>query len=138
MNKNLYIGNLPAKVTEEDLKANFSEVGKVVTVNVIKDKFTGLSRGFGFVEMETEEAAKEAIQRFNGGQLLGNTITVNEARPKRESEGGGPRREGGRGGGVQKRPGRRRRRPPVLIQLRNVDRDPNRLEKLGEGKDEII
>ncbi len=97
MNKNLYIGNLPAKVTEEDLKANFSEVGKVLTVNVIKDKFTGLSRGFGFVEMETEEAAKEAITRFNGGQLLGNTITVNEARPKRESEGGGPRREGGGG-----------------------------------------
>jgi RNA recognition motif-containing protein len=106
MNKNLYIGNLPAKVTEEDLKANFSEVGKVVTVNVIKDKFTGLSRGFGFVEMETEEAAKEAIQRFNGGQLLGNTITVNEARPKRDSEGGGPRREGGRGGGGGFRSGR--------------------------------
>jgi RNA recognition motif-containing protein len=99
MNKNLYIGNLPAKVSEEDLKANFSEVGKVLTVNVIKDKFTGLSRGFGFVEMETEEAAKEAIQRFNGGQLLGNTITVNEARPKRDSE-------GGRGGGGGFRSGR--------------------------------
>ena len=99
MNKNLYIGNLPAKITEEDLKANFSAVGKVVTVNVIKDKFTGLSRGFGFVEMETEEAAKEAIQRFNGGQLLGNTITVNEARPKRDSE-------GGRGGGGGYRSGR--------------------------------
>lgn len=97
MNKNLYIGNLSVKVTEEDLKANFSEVGKVVSVNIVKDKYTGLSRGFGFVEMETEEAAKEAIQKFNGGQLLGNTITVNEARPKKE--GGGPRREGGRGGG---------------------------------------
>jgi RNA recognition motif-containing protein len=106
MNKNLYIGNLPAKVTEEDLKANFSEVGKIVAVNVIKDKFTGLSRGFGFVEMETEEAAKEAIQRFNGGQLLGNTITVNEARPKRDSDGGGPRRDGDRGGGGGFRSGR--------------------------------
>jgi len=98
MNKNLYIGNLSVKVTEDDLKANFSEVGKVITVNIVKDKYTGLSRGFGFVEMETEEGAKEAIQRFNGGQLLGNTITVNEARPKKEG-GGGTRREGGRGGG---------------------------------------
>jgi cold-inducible RNA-binding protein len=97
MNKNLYIGNLSVKVTEEDLKANFSEVGKVVSVNIVKDKYTGLSRGFGFVEMETEEAAKEAIQRFNGGQLLGNTIMVNEARPKREGD-AGPRRDGGRGG----------------------------------------
>lgn len=99
MNKNLYIGNLSVKVTEEDLKANFSEVGKVVSVNIVKDRYTGLSRGFGFVEMETEEGAKEAIQRFNGGQLLGNTITVNEARPKKEGAGGGgPRRDGGRGG----------------------------------------
>jgi len=100
MNKNLYIGNLSVKVTEEDLKANFSEVGKVVSVNIVKDKYTGLSRGFGFVEMGTEEEAKEAVQRFNGGQLLGNTITVNEARPKKEM-GGGPRREGGRGGGFR-------------------------------------
>jgi len=99
MNKNLYIGNLSVKVTEDDLKANFSEVGKVITVNIVKDKYTGLSRGFGFVEMETEEGAKEAIQRFNGGQLLGNTITVNEARPKKEGGAGGMRREGGRGGG---------------------------------------
>jgi len=94
MNKNLYIGNLPAKVTEEDLRVNFSEVGKVVSVNVIKDKFTGISRGFGFVEMETEEGAQEAIRRFNGGQLLGNTLTVNEAKPKKEGD-------GGRGGGFR-------------------------------------
>jgi cold-inducible RNA-binding protein len=101
MNKNLYIGNLPAKVSEDDLRTNFSEVGKVVSVNVIKDKFTGISRGFGFVEMETEELAQEAIRRFNGGQLLGNTITVNEARPKKEGDGGGPRRDGGGGGGYR-------------------------------------
>ncbi len=101
MNKNLYIGNLSIKVTEEDLRANFSEVGKVVSVNIVKDKYTGLSRGFGFVEMETEDGAKEAIQRFNGGQLLGNTITVNEARPKKEGGGrsGGGGFRGGRGGG---------------------------------------
>ena len=105
MNKNLYIGNLSVKVTEEDLKANFSEVGKVVSVNIVKDKYTGLSRGFGFVEMETEKEAQEAIQRFNGGQLLGNTLTVNEARPKRE-QGGGPRHDGRRPGGGGFRGGR--------------------------------
>jgi len=101
MNKNLYIGNLSMKVTEEDLKANFSEVGTIVTVNIIKDRYTGISRGFGFVEMETEEAAQEAIRRFNGGQLLGNTITVSEARPKKEGVGGGRGGgfRGGRGGG---------------------------------------
>jgi RNA recognition motif-containing protein len=100
MNKNLYIGNLSNEVTEEDLKANFSEVGKVVSVTVIKDKYTGLSRGFGFVEMETEKEAQEAMQKFNGGELHGNVITVNEARPKKEQ--GGMRGEGGgRGGGFR-------------------------------------
>jgi RNA recognition motif-containing protein len=105
MNKNLYIGNLSMKVTEEDLKANFSEVGKVVSVNIIKDRYTGISRGFGFVEMETEEAAQEAIRRFSGGQLLGNTITVSEARPKKEGSGGrgGGGFRGSRGGGGGRR-----------------------------------
>ena len=109
MNKNLYIGNLSQEVTEEDLKANFSEVGKVVSVTIIKDKYTGLNRGFGFVEMETEKEAEEAIQKFNGGQLHGNVISVNEARPKKDM-GGGPRRDnrgggfrGGRGGGGGRR-----------------------------------
>jgi len=109
MNKNLYIGNLPYEVTEEDLKTNFSEVGKVLSVNIIKDKYTGLSRGFGFVEMETEKDAEEAIKKFNGGQLLGKTITVNEARPKTDQ--GGPRRDnrgGGRGGFRGDRGGYRR------------------------------
>lgn len=97
MNKNLYIGNLSSEVTEEDLKANFSEVGKVLSVSIIKDKYTGMSKGFGFVEMETEEQAQQAIQKFNRGQLLGNTITVSEARPKKDT---GPKRDGGgfRGG----------------------------------------
>jgi cold-inducible RNA-binding protein len=111
MNKNLYLGNLPYEVTEEDLKTNFSEVGKVVSVNIIKDKYTGLSRGFGFVEMETEKDAEEAIKKFNGGQLLGKTISVNEARPKTDQ--GGPRRDnrgggGGRGGFRGDRGGQRR------------------------------
>ncbi len=105
MNKNLYVGNLSIEVTEDDLKASFSEVGKVIAVNLIKDKYTGLNRGFGFVEMETEKEAQEAIERFNGGTLRGNIITVNEARPKKRDF--GPRRDrnrrgsfhGGRGGG---------------------------------------
>ncbi len=98
MNKNLYIGNLANEVTEDDLKANFSEVGKVVSVSIIKDKYTGLTRGFGFVEMEKEEEAQEAVKRFHGGQLHGKTITVNEARAKKDP-GGGPRRDQKRGGG---------------------------------------
>jgi RNA recognition motif-containing protein len=95
MNKNLYIGNLSNEVTEEDLRANFSEVGKVVSVSIIKDKYTGLTRGFGFVEMETEKDAQEAIKKFNGGELHGKVITVNEARPRREASGSG---QGGRQG----------------------------------------
>jgi cold-inducible RNA-binding protein len=97
MNKNLYVGNLSQNVTEEDLRNNFSEAGTVASVSIIKDKFSGVSRGFGFVEMQTEEGAQEAIKRFNGGELDGKTITVNEARPKPES---GARRNGGsyRGG----------------------------------------
>jgi RNA recognition motif-containing protein len=97
MNKNLYIGNLSEKVSEEDLKANFSEVGTVVSANVIKDKYTGQSRGFGFVEMATDEEAKEAIKKFSGGQLDGKTIVVSEAKPKRDQ--GAPSQGGRRGGG---------------------------------------
>lgn len=97
MNKNLYIGNLANEVTEEDLKANFSEVGKVVSVAIIKDKYTGMTRGFGFVEMETEKDAQEAVKKFNGGELHGKVITVNEARPKREAGGPGPGGRQGRG-----------------------------------------
>ena len=97
MNKNLFVGNLANECTDEDLRVNFSEAGKVVTVNIIKDKFTGISKGFGFVEMETEKDAQEAIKMFNGGVLRGKTITVNEARPKREQ--GGYRTGGGQGRG---------------------------------------
>ena len=89
MGKNIYIGNLAEAVTAEDLKANFAEAGKVISVNVIKDKYTGVSRGFGFVEMGTEEEAKEAIRKFDNGDLLGRTIRVNEARPKTDSRLGG-------------------------------------------------
>jgi RNA recognition motif-containing protein len=104
MNKKLYIGNLSSNVTEDDLRANFSAAGKVLSVSIIKDRLTGLSKGFGFVEMATEDEAKEAIQKFNSGQLDEKTIIVSEARPKKErggtrpypsSPGGGFR--GGRG-----------------------------------------
>jgi RNA recognition motif-containing protein len=101
MNKNLYVGNLSYKVTDEDLKSNFSEAGEVASATIIKDKFSGQSKGFGFVEMKTEEGAAEAIKKFNGGTLDGKAITVNEARPKKEfgAGGGGPRGGGNRGGG---------------------------------------
>lgn len=99
MNKNLYVGNLSYKVTDEDLKSNFSEAGEVASAAIIKDKFTGQSKGFGFVEMKTEEGAAEAIKKFNGGMLDGKAITVNEARPKKEFGAGGGSRGGGRPGG---------------------------------------
>ena len=100
MNKNLYVGNLSYKITDEDLKSNFSEAGEVASASIIKDKFTGQSKGFGFVEMKTEEGAAEAIKKFNGGTLDGKAITVNEARPKKEfGAGGGGTRGGGRPGG---------------------------------------
>jgi cold-inducible RNA-binding protein len=96
MNKNLYVGNLTVNATEDVLKENFATAGTVATVTVIKDNYTKQSKGFGFVEMETEEGARKAIEMFNGGKLDGNVIVVNEAKPKRE---GGPRRDFGRGGG---------------------------------------
>jgi RNA recognition motif-containing protein len=100
MNKNLYVGNLSFKVTDEDLRSNFAEAGEVASAAIIKDKFTGQSKGFGFVEMKTEEGAAEAIKKFHGGMLDGKAITVNEARPKKEyGSGGGNRGGGNRGGG---------------------------------------
>ncbi|HDQ03142.1 MAG TPA: RNA-binding protein [Deltaproteobacteria bacterium] len=103
MNKNLYVGNLSYKITDDDLRTNFAEAGEVVSVSVIKDKFSGQSRGFGFVEMKTEEGAAAAIEKFNGGTLDGKAISVNEARPKKEfGGGGGPRGGGNRGGGFNR------------------------------------
>lgn len=96
MSTNLYVGNLSNKVTEADLKSNFSEAGTVISVRIIKDKFSGQSRGFGFIEMESAEGAKEAITRFNGGQLDGQTIVVNEARPKKDQGSRFKGRQGGR------------------------------------------
>ena len=97
MNKNLYVGNLSYNISNEDLKSNFSEAGEVATATIIKDKFSGQSKGFGFVEMKTEEGATEAIKKFDGGMLDGKAITVNEARPKKEFGAGGGNRGGGGG-----------------------------------------
>jgi len=105
MGKNLYVGNLAVAVTETDLETNFEQVGLVVSVNIITDRYTRLSRGFGFIEMGTEDEAKEAIRRFDNGDLLGKTIKVNEVRTKTNSRTGGLRSSGqgpehrfGRGG----------------------------------------
>jgi len=98
MVKKLYIGNLAEDVTEDDLRANFGEIGEIVSLVIIRDKITGMSRGFGFVEMSTEQQAEEAVQKFNGGELLGRTIRVNEAKPKGEQD-DRPRSPGRRPGG---------------------------------------
>lgn len=101
MNKKLYVGNLSYGTTEEELRALFSEVGPVASVTIITDRATGQSKGFGFVEMETTEAAEAAIDQLNNREVNRRTITVSEARPPREQSfgGGGGGRRGGGGGG---------------------------------------
>jgi cold-inducible RNA-binding protein len=84
MPKKLYVGNLPYEVKEEDLTKNFGEIGECIAVNIVKDKYSGSSRGFGFVEMGTEEEAQEAIRQLNGKELFGRKIVVQEARPKKD------------------------------------------------------
>jgi cold-inducible RNA-binding protein len=96
----LYVGNLPYTASEEELRSVFGEAGEIASVQIITDKFTGQSRGFGFVEMATREGAEEAIKRFNGHPMNNRNIVVNEARPREERSGGG----GGGGGGQNRRP----------------------------------
>jgi len=104
---NIYVGNLSYEVTEEDLKEAFGVVfGGVDTVKIIKDNYTGRSKGFGFVEMPAKSEAQSAIEGLNGKDLKGRNLNVNEARPRAEGRRGGsrpggpPRRGGGgRGGG---------------------------------------
>ena len=107
MSKRIYVGNLSYQTTEGDLANLFEQVGEVESVNIITDRDTGRSKGFGFVEMGNEEADK-AIEQFNGTELNGRAMTVNEARPRPERSssrgnyGGGGGRGGyggGRGGG---------------------------------------
>lgn len=112
MAKKLYVGNLSYDTTEDALRTAFAEVGEVASVAIITDRMSGRSKGFGFVEMATEEAASEAIGRLNGQMLDGREIKVAEARPPRPRDdwqrgGGGGGRRGGGGGGDR---GRRRDR----------------------------
>lgn len=93
---NIYVGNLSREVTEEDLRQAFGSFGQVASATIIKDKFSGEPRGFGFVEMPARDEAQAAIAGLNGKELKGRTLNVNEARP---------RTEGGRGGGERGRSG---------------------------------
>jgi len=96
---NIYVGNLSYEVTEEDLKDAFEAHGHVESAKVIKDMYSGRSRGFGFVEMSVDAEGKSAIDELNGKELKGREIKVSEARPRSEGRrggGGGGRRGGGR------------------------------------------
>ena len=102
MGTKLFVGNLSFDVTENDLQDLFAQAGAVNSVNVMQDRATGKPRGFGFVEMATEEDTTKAISMFNGKDFKGRALTVNEARPREERSGGGGGggyRGGGGGGG---------------------------------------
>jgi RNA recognition motif-containing protein len=97
---NIYVGNLSGQTVEADLRRTFEGFGEVTQVSIIKDKFSGEPKGFGFVEMPTKEHAMAAITGLNGKELNGRTLNVNEARPRtdnRPSGGGGGNRGGGGG-----------------------------------------
>lgn len=106
---NIYVGNLSREVTEGDMRQAFEAFGQVTSVNIIKDKFSNESRGFGFVEMPSRDEGQAAIAGLNGQDLKGQTLNISEARPRSEGRGGGrgggdrrrggPRRGGGGGGG---------------------------------------
>jgi len=91
---NIYVGNLSRDVTEDDLRQAFEAFGEVSSINIIRDRFSGESRGFGFVEMSTKTEADAAITGMNGQDIKGRAVNVNEARPKAQG-----RRPGGGGGG---------------------------------------
>ena len=98
MSTKLYVGNLSFNTSNEDLQQLFGQAGTVETVNIVEDRDTGRSRGFGFVEMSSKEEAQSAIEQLNGKEIDGRSLTVNEARPREERSGGGGNRGGGRGG----------------------------------------
>ncbi len=100
---NIYVGNLSTEVTEEDLRLAFEPFGEVKSATIIKDKYSGQSKGFGFVEMSSKAEGQSAIDGLNDTELKGKTLNVNEARPRTESRGsrggfGGGRGRGGQGG----------------------------------------
>src|SRR5690349_20339643 len=98
MSTKLYVGNLSFRVSSDDLFEHFSQAGSVESANVVQDRETGRSRGFGFVEMSSEDEATSAIAQFNGSEYDGRNLVVNEARP-RDNNGGGGGGRGGYGGG---------------------------------------
>ena len=93
---NIYVGNLAFAITDDELRQAFEAYGKVDTATIIKDKYSGQSKGFGFVEMPSGDEASAAIEGLNGQELKGRNLNVNEARPRADRRGGGG---GGRGGG---------------------------------------
>ncbi len=99
MSMKLYVGNLAFQTSAEDLQEMFAAVGTVESANVIEDRDTGRSRGFGFVEMSSKEEGQAAIAQFNGKEVGGRSLTVNEAKPRENSGGGGGGRGGFGGGG---------------------------------------
>jgi len=99
MGKKLYVGNLPFTATDQDLNDMFSQTGQVTSAKVIMDRESGRSKGFGFVEMNTDEEAANAVTQFNGADFNGRPIVVNEARPMEPRTGGGGGGRGGFGGG---------------------------------------
>ena len=98
MGTKLYVGNLSFRVTNEDLQEHFAAAGAVQSANVVFDRETGRSRGFGFVEMESDDAATAAIAQFNGQEYDGRNMVVNEARPREDRQRGGGGGYGGGGG----------------------------------------
>lgn len=102
MAKRLFVGSLPYDITNDQLQALFAQAGTVVSATVITDRMTGQSKGFAFVEMNTDEEAQKAISQLNGYNMNGRALIVNEARPREERSGGGYR--GGGGGGFNRSP----------------------------------
>ena len=106
---NIFVGNLASSTTEDDLRQAFEQFGQVASVTILKDRFSGESRGFGFVEMPNRNEAQAALAGLNGQDVKGRTLRVDEARPRAESDrgagGGGGRRFGGGGGGGGSRGG---------------------------------
>jgi RNA recognition motif-containing protein len=98
---NIYVGNLSFDVNEDDLRKAFEGFGQVKSINIITDKYNGMSKGFGFVEMSSQDEAQAAIAGLNGKELKGRAVNVNEARPRTDNRGGGGggRRPSGGGGG---------------------------------------
>ncbi|RPI01425.1 MAG: RNA-binding protein [Calditrichaeota bacterium] len=88
---NIYVGNLAHDVSEEDLRQSFAAFGQIGSVSIVKDKYSGQSRGFGFVEMPSPQEAQSAIDGLNGKDLKGKNLNVNEARPKSDNRRGGGR-----------------------------------------------